>query len=248
MADSYGADGVIAGVAVYAPLWFSQRSWGAIFLEPTARAFAVSAAGPVSLWYHYTHEALLDGANYSVFDPSKLPTVTSFVDGDCWNSSYPDLEAQGANANAYFTPSYIASIESGALGGSCNGDPVCQTWIDRMTADWPHLSGGAAKVPILLLYANADDTITPDLMACVFRRLSNDGAHYDVCYDADPVGHSGIVEGRADTVADWIAARTSGDGGAPGACTSLGTDDAGVPQLTDDAGKPIPCNDLEPTE
>ncbi len=248
MADGYGADGVIAAVAVYAPLWFSQRSWGALFLESTTRAFAVSSAGPVSIWYHYTHEALLDHGTFGVFVPSELPTVTSFVNGDCWSSSYPDLEAQGASANAFFTASYQASILPGAVpGGSCHGDPVCQTWIDRMTADWPHLTGGAAKVPILLLYGDADETITPDLMACVMDRLSADGANYRLCYDADPVGHSGILAARADTVADWIAAQTLG-GTAPTACPPVPADEAGVPLLTDDAGAPIPCNPLESTQ
>ena len=248
MADSYGADGVIAAVAVYAPLWFSQRTWAGIFLEPTIRAFAVSSAGPVSLWYHYTHEALLDDGGYGVFVPSQLPTVTSFVDDDCWSTSYPDLEAAGTSANAFFTAAYQSSILPGVFpGGSCGQDAVCQTWTARMTADWPHLTGGAAKVPILLLYANDDTTVTPDLMACVFQRLSTDGANYSVCYDQDPVGHSGIVEARADVVADWIAAETLG-GQPPTACPSaLGTD-GGVPVLTDDAGAPVPCNPLESTE
>ncbi len=252
LADTYGADGVIAAVAVYAPLWFSQRSWGAVFLESTARSFANSSAGPVTLWYHYTHETLLDSASadpFSVFVPTQLPTVSSFVNEDCWASSYPDLEGQGTSANAFFTPSYEASILEGAVpGGNCNpDDSVCQTWIDRMTADWPHLVGGAAKVPILVAYGNGDETITPDIMACVFDRLSGDGANYNVCYDADPVGHSGIVAARADTVADWIAAQTlGGDAAAP--CQSLLTSDAGEPLLVDDAGAPIACNMVESTQ
>lgn len=248
MADSYGADGVIAAVAVYAPLWFSQRSWGAILFEPGAYGFAESSAGPVSIWYHYTHEALLDDGSFSVFEPSELTTVSSFVDNDCWATSYPDLEAQGTSANAFFTPAYRSSILAGTLpGGSCGTDPVCQTWIGRMTADWPHLTGSAAQVPILVLYADADTTIAPDIMACVFNRLSGDGANYSLCYDADPVGHSGIVEERADTVADWIAAQTLGQP-PPTTCTPVATSDAGVPLLSDDAGAPIPCNPLEPTE
>jgi pimeloyl-ACP methyl ester carboxylesterase len=248
MADSYGADGVVAAVAVYSPLWLSQRSWGAIFLESTTRSFAQSVGGPVTIWYHYTHEALLDQGNFSVFVPNQLPTVTSFVQNDCWNTSYPDLEAQGTSANAFFTSSYEMSIIKGTLpGGSCQGDAVCQTWTSRMTADWPHLVGGAAKVPILVLYGSADNELTPDLMACVFNRLSADGANYQVCYDADPtVGHSGIVEVKADTVADWIAAKTLG--GSASTCTSLSMTDSGVPLLTDADGGAIQCNPLESTQ
>jgi alpha-beta hydrolase superfamily lysophospholipase len=250
MADSYGADGVVAAVAVYSPLWFSQHSWGALFLEPTAYSFAKkSAAGPVSIWYHYTHQALLDDGNFSVFLPSQLSTVTSFVSNDCWNVSYPDLEAQGAlSANAFFTSDYQMAIIKGAVpGGSCLGNQMCQTWIDRMTADWPHLVGGAAKVPILVAYANNDAELTPDVMACVFDRLSADGANYRVCYNADPVGHSGIVETKADTVADWIAAQTLG-GQAPSACAPLLASDAGEPLLTDEDGGAIPCNPVESTQ
>jgi pimeloyl-ACP methyl ester carboxylesterase len=247
MADSYGTDGIIAGVAVYAPLWFSQHSWGAIFLAASDYGFAKSSAGPVSIWYHYTHEALLDQGDASVFAPGQLGTVKNFVDNDCWAVSYPDLEAQGSSANAFFTQSYQSAIEPGAIGGDCMGDPVCQTWIARMTADWPHLTGGAAHVPMLVLYAANDTTIPPDLMQCVFDRLSSDGTNYNLCYDSNPVGHTGVVAEKADHVADWIAAQTLGET-PPSACAPLATSDAGVPLLADDAGTLIPCNALESKE
>ncbi len=243
LADQYGADGVIAAVAVYAPLWWSQHAWGALFLKPSTYAFAQSSGGLVSIWYHYTHAELLDGPGHGIdlFVPSKQAAVRAFVENDCWSSSYPDLQALGSSANDFFLPSYTDAISIAATpNASCNGDATCQKWIDRMTADWPHLRAAAA-VPLLVLYANADTTITPDLAACVFKRLHDDQASYKVCYDGNPVGHAGIVSEKADYVSDWIAAQTLGET-APADCP------LGEAALADSSGAPIPCNPLLPNE
>ena len=63
LAESYGAAAPIVAVAAYAPLWVSQRSWGAILQPAVGSSFplATSPAGAVSVWYHYTHAELLDG-------------------------------------------------------------------------------------------------------------------------------------------------------------------------------------------
>ena len=249
MASTYGVSGTIVAAAVYAPLWISQRAWAALFNEPTVYAFSQSAAGVVSLWYHYTHITLLDppDSGFDIFQPDKLPVVQSFVDTTCWSSAYPALADAGASANDFFTADYVNAMELAAtpLGnGDCNGNATCQTWIDRMTADWPHLTGSAAQVPILVWYANGDTTITPDAMQCVFNRLSSDSASYKVCYDTRPIGHSGPPAEDTNYVADWIAQQTLGKPAPTEACASIPDNDAGVPQLTDDAGAPIPCNDL----
>jgi dienelactone hydrolase len=253
LSGSYAHVGTITAVAVYAPLWLSQHAWAAIFLEPTVYGFAESAAGEVSLWYHYTHAELLDGPGHGVdlIQPTQQAVVKNFVDHDCWSASYPDLVDAGASANDFFLASYASAVGVAATplgGGDCSGDPTCQTWLDRMTADWPHLTGSAARVPILVWYANGDTTITPDGMQCVFNRLSSDMADYRVCYDPRPVDHSGVVSSDADYVADWIAEQTLGAPGPTEACPALATDDAGVPQLVDEGGAPIPCNSLLPTE
>jgi predicted esterase len=248
MASSYGVSGNIVAVAVYSPLWISQHAWGAIFFDPTDYGFAESSAGPVSIWYHYTHTLLLDGpdSGFPIFNPSTLPAATSFVDNDCWLPSYPVLDDAGTSANDFFTSSYTQAMATAAtpLGnGNCNGNAECTTWFQRMTADWPHLSGAAAKVPILLWYANADTTIVPSSMQCVFNRLSSDQTAYSVCYDPNPVGHEGVVAENGDYVADWIAQKTL-DGGTPAEpCQTLGDNDAGIPQLESEAG-PIDCNVL----
>ena len=119
-----------------------------------------------------------------------------------------------------------------------------------MVADYPHLSGGASKVPILLWYANDDTTITPDGMQCVFNRLTTDQANLKLCYDKNPVGHGGVLSENAGYVADWIAQQTIADAGAPatGNCSTLAPNDAGVPQLTAADGAVIPCNSLISTK
>jgi predicted esterase len=246
-ASGYPVSGTIAAVAVYSPLWISQHAWAAIFLEPSNYGFAESSAGAVSLWYHYTHATLLDGPDSGtdgIFDPTNFPIVQNFVNSDCWNSSYPLLTDAGTSANDFFSASYVSSIGLPATPAGTCSDATCTTWIARMTADWPHLTGAAATTPILVEYANDDTTITPDAMQCVFNRLQGDGAKYNVCYDTSPVGHSGSVSYNSDYVADWIAQQTLGGAAPTEACTTLGDNDAGVPQLEDEGGAAIPCNQL----
>jgi predicted esterase len=253
LSGSYPVSGTIAGVAVYAPLWISQHAWAAIFLEPNTYGLSESSAGAVSIWYHYTHATLLDGPDAGadgIFDPTKFPIVQSFVNSTCWSPSYPTLLDAGTSANDFFTAAYVGAIgvPSTPLGsGNCQGNASCTTWLNRMTADWPHLGGTAASTPILVVYANNDQTITPDAMQCVFNRLQSDGANYKVCYDTNPVGHSGSVSENSDYVADWIAQQTLGGAAPAETCTTLGDNDGGIPQLEGDAGA-IPCNDLLSTQ
>ena len=251
VADSYGADGVISAVAVFAPLWLSQEAWGAVFADPTGHSFANSAVGIVSIWYHYTHAYLLDGPSHAldVFAPAKSAEVKSFVDNDCWAKTYPALYDAGSSANDFFLQSYsgkIAYATVPVLNGNCGSDVTCQKWLARMIADYPHLDGGAAQVPMLVWYANNDTTITPDGMQCVFNRLSNDQVDYTLCYDKNPVGHGGSLAENAGYAVDWVAARTLPDAGAPatGNCTTLAKNDAGVPQLLTAAGAAQACNPL----
>lgn len=258
LADTYGKGLDIVAAAVYAPLWFTQRSWGLVFLEPTTYAFSKSSGGAVSILYHYTHGELLDGPGHGLdlIQPDKQALVKSFVDDDCWAKHYPSLEDAGtsggpdagASANDIFLSSYSSAISSAALSDNCNGDATCQKWLDRMTTDWPHLTGTAAKVPTLVLYATGDTTITPDLMACVYDRLSADKINYQTCYVTDSSGHSGAIASKADYVADWIAQQTLGAPAPSETCTPLPTDDAGTPQLGNGDGGTVSCNALLPSK
>jgi pimeloyl-ACP methyl ester carboxylesterase len=258
LADTYGSGGVVSAVALYSPLWFSQVGYAGIFYEPSTFALdAGSIAAPVSIWWHYTESYLLDGpdAALELFAPEAGAAVQSFVDNECWGPSYPILQAAGNSANDFFSQDYQAAITTAAIpllgDGTCAAGSVadialCKIWIARMIHDWPHLTGGATKVPILIYYADNDTTLIPSYMQCVFNRLSGDQTNYQVCYDTDAVGHSGVVAANASNVVDWISSKTLPEAGAPSLthCTTLTTSDAGVPLLPNPSGGYETCYNL----
>lgn len=253
--SAYAPELNIVGAAVYSPLWISARANGAFLLFPSQYQIGTSAVPPVILWYLYTHAELRDGQGHGtdIFAASKKAAVKSFVDGDCWNADYPDLKMSGMSANDFLDSAFIQAVKNPAAGLGCmtSDDPatccassggsdvaLCTKWMTRFVNDWPHFTGSALKVPILSLYGGQDQTITPDIAACVFTRYKADNANYKVCFD--PAGsHSSIVSVRADYVNDWIAARALG-GAEPAACPN---DESA---LKDDAGAPIPCNSILP--
>ncbi|MEO8798666.1 MAG: alpha/beta fold hydrolase, partial [Polyangiaceae bacterium] len=245
IASDYAPDITIAGTAVYAPLWFSQATWGALFLVADGYPIATSPTPTaVSIWYHYTHGELLDGPGHGLdpFKDSAKAGVKAFVDQQCWASSYPALEALGTKATDIFDPAFTTSIGApAALGSSCaTGDDVCTKWKARYAADRPHLTGTAASTPLLVLYGGQDTTITPDRAACVFDRLTTDAASYKVCFEPT-ANHGGIVRMRADYVNDWIA------GVALGAAMPADCPD-NQSSLVDDAGAPVKCATPPPND
>lgn len=244
LADSYASDLEIAAVALYAPLWQPQRSWGALFLKPDTYAFAKSAGGAVSIWYHYSHAELLDGPGkgLELFAPDKRQVVKDFVEKQCWISPpYPQLAAAGASANDLFDPAYVDAIKGPAAGlGTCQGNATCEKWMARFLEDRPSLGPKAKQVPLYVSYGTADETITPDLMACVFDKLKSDGANFKVCVVPGET-HGGIVSVKASAMSDWISATVMGQGQTP----SCAADEKA---LVDDAGAPIQCNPLLPND
>lgn len=243
MVDSYAPEMDVAAVGLYAPLWQPQRSWAAIFVKPDTYAFAKSSGGAVSIWYHYTHAELLDGPGKGVelFQADKRQAVKDFVEQDCWGGPYQKLLNAGTSANDLFDPNYVATIKGPATGlGTCAGDATCEKWMKRFLEDRPSLGAKAKKVPLFVTYGGNDQTITPDLMACVFDKLKADGANYKVCY-VPGEGHNTVVAVKADAMNDWIAATAMGQGTAP----TCAIDEKG---LVDDGGAPIPCNSLLPND
>jgi pimeloyl-ACP methyl ester carboxylesterase len=245
LAESYGAGGTIAAAAVYSPLWISARANGAFLNVPATYPIRTSSVPMVVAWYMYTHGELLDGPGHGVdvFKASARPAIKRFVDGDCWQDDYPELEAIGTTVNDLLDPDFIAAIAQPAEFGTCATDEpkasLCNKWMTRFRSDWPHLTGAAASVPILDVYGTADATITPDLATCVWNRLTADQANYATCLV--PGGtHSGILGTTAAYVADWIAARTLGEAEPASACAKQ--------VLLDDMGKPVACNPLLPKD
>jgi pimeloyl-ACP methyl ester carboxylesterase len=248
LASTYAPELTIAGVAVYSPLWLSARVNGAFLLEPASYPLATTPEGPVIVWYMYTHGELLDGPGHGVdvFAAANQTAIKNFVDNDCWASTYPDLNAIGTSVNDLLDPAFVHAIENAAAGvpssdtcANSSNPTLCNTWMARFIADWPHITGAAQSVPILSLYGLEDQTITPDLAACVFDRYAADNATYSVCVQPT-AGHSSLVAMSADYVNQWIAWKTLG-GPQPAACPANQT------ALVDDAGVPIPCNTLVPS-
>lgn len=227
LAESYGAAGPIAGAAVYAPLWLSQRSWGAVInrLAGQDHPIAESPAPSVSVWYHYTQAELLDGPGEGkkLFRADKQDAIASFVENECWGSK--KLAELGTFTDELFDPAFTADVATYATNGlPCPDDNArCKRWIGRYSADRPHLTGSAAKTPILLAYGLEDTTIPPGRMRCGLDRLKADQANVTVCVDADQT-HGGIVSARGAYVADWIASVALGEA-APPACAA---DDAAL--------------------
>ena len=122
LSDSYGAGGTLAAVATYAPIWLTQRSYGAIPRLPTAFPFMGSeGANAISIWYHYTHGELLDGPGHGgdVFLPAKRAAIKDFVDKAGWYSGNPPwapLYALGANAADVYDPAFTTAIGDYAAG------------------------------------------------------------------------------------------------------------------------------------
>lgn len=240
LADTYGSVAPIVGVAVYAPLWLSQRSWGAV-LSSIGKGFPVdqSAAPAVSVWYHYTQAELLDGPGEGkkLFAAAKADAIESFVKTTCWDQKAEVLKPLGTYADEYFDPAFVNAVAKPSLGvvGDCPAtDAVCLKWKARYSSDRPHLTGKAAATPILLAYGGKDTTIEPGRMKCAFDRLHEDNAQVSVCVDPEQT-HGGIVSAKADYVSDWIANVALG-APAPAACA------AGEAAIT------VPCDTPPPND
>jgi pimeloyl-ACP methyl ester carboxylesterase len=226
LAADYGLDWPIVGAALYAPLWFSQRSWGTLLNKLVGRNFPIATSlsiTNVAVWYHYLHAELLDGPGEGVklFAADKRDAVKAFVEGECWGSAA--LAKLGVQyTDELFDPAFVASAGSGAVGANCDGDAVCEKWVARYAADRPHLTGKAGQTPLFLAYGAKDTTIPPDRMQCGYDRLLEDKVNLTVCGDP-ALGHGEIVSAKADIVSEWIASVALG-APAPAACAATAKD------------------------
>jgi pimeloyl-ACP methyl ester carboxylesterase len=212
MASEYDAGGTIAGVFVYAPLWISQATWGALPLVSTQYPFKdATLINAAAIWYMYTHGEALDGPGHGgdIFKPEKRAAIKDFQDNVCLDEAAAPLQALGTDINDLYDPSFTNAVSAAVgVGAPCDSD-LCKKWAARFSADRPHLTGSALEVPIQIAYGGSDTAIPPERMACVLERLENDGASYSLCM-APGADHPGVVYKRADFANDWIAARTLG--------------------------------------
>lgn len=231
LVDSYGASGdkvKVAGAAVFAPLWLSQRAWGAALLRDAAVLLDVTIASAptvaaVSVWYHYTQAELIDGPGegLKLFAADKRPLIKKFVEEQCWAASYPALAAAATYIDELFDPTFVESVSYTAAGtGACN-DATCEKWMARYAEDRPHLTGSAASTPLLILYGGKDASISPDRMTCAMDRLRGDATKASVCYRPGST-HGGIVDDASETALAWVGARTLGEP-EPAPCAAIGS-------------------------
>lgn len=248
MSGEYGSGGEVAAVVAWAPVWFSFRMAGAIFVM--ADDFPIAEApgtNGVAVWYMYTAGELHDGPGkgLEIFQADKRDAIKAFVDEKCWSASYPELEALGTTVNDLFDKDFISAIVSpAALGFDCKDEEpaksVCEKWIARFLGDRPHITGKAAEVPILLAYGGKDTTITPDQFQCGIDRLANDQATVTECYHPE-AGHGPLPAVSGGHAVDWISHVTLGT-----PLTTSCPSDTIAP--VDDQGQPIPCLNPPPND
>ncbi|MFI5301500.1 MAG: alpha/beta hydrolase family protein, partial [Polyangiales bacterium] len=263
MSNDYGADQNVSAVMLYAPLWLNEAAWGAAVFEATT--FPLSGTSnfvdAVSLWYHYSHAELLQGAGHGldIIQPAKQAVVKSFFDNDCWQANYPDLGDAGNTLKDFYTSDFASAIAlPAALGTACAavdagvpdgstdggaadaGPSLCQRWTAIYATDRPHITGAAAAVPILILYGGQDTTIPAPQEMCAIDRLHTDGTQLTVCVDPTK-DHSKVLHGLSSYANDWIASKVLGEA-APTACASSET------ALVNDAGVQIKCGTPPPND
>lgn len=258
-ANTYTTAAPIVGVAAYAPLWYTQRSWGITMTQLSVDVAGVvlnkSAGVPGAIWYHYSHAELLDGPGEGekLFKPQLRPAVKKWFESICWSKTYAELAAslptgaQGSSAD-FFSDEMTAAIGGGNLvfGRNCDGSPnaaLCNKWLDRYKADHPVHTAKAKDVPILLAYGLKDTTIPKDRFACVVDKLKEGRSaeqfgKVEYCVNGN-AGHGGSVLLESDYVNDWIKSKAFGTP-APAANATA------CPQSTWDGS--IACDSLLPND
>jgi pimeloyl-ACP methyl ester carboxylesterase len=192
-----------------------------------------------SVWYHYSHAELLDGpgAGESLFAPSSRAAVSAFVRSHCDEAA---VAALGKDTGAFFDPGFVLEIGAPAGANLPCVTARCTTWKARYADDRPHITGDAAKVPILLVHGDADDWIPPERARCGFDRLVSDGAAVSFCI-VPSATHDQAVGVRSEYAAQWIAWRTLG-GAEPASCGG------GVDALHGANGAVAACAALPPND
>lgn len=224
MMESYGTAGTIVGAVTYAPLWLSQRAWGAVAFASIGKNYPIDTDVPaaLSIWYNWTHAEALDGPGEGkkLFIPAAQSVVETFVKTRCWDEMpypYSELTPLGAHVSDLYDQGFGGSVGLAAgITGNCNGDPVCDKWLARFAADRPHLTGAAAKVPLLMVYGLKDPTNPPNRITCAIDRLKSDAANLTVC-SVPNEDHNTVLSAKGDYVSDWIASLTLG-AAAPAKC------------------------------
>jgi alpha-beta hydrolase superfamily lysophospholipase len=210
--ESYGSGGTLQGVVAYAPSWFPMTSFAALLADPTSFPLATQAdTVAASVWYHYSHAELLDGSGsgIQIFAAGVRGGIRQFFDQTC-DPDEQALASLGKTPADLFDAAFVSSVSIPAALGTPCVDGTCTKWIARYAADRPHLTGDAARTPVLVVYGDSDEWIPADREVCGFDRLASDGADATVCIVAGAT-HDGSVNMRAAYMNAWIGERTLGE-------------------------------------
>jgi pimeloyl-ACP methyl ester carboxylesterase len=212
MANSYGLDGELVGVAAWAPFWTSMSAWGAL-LTPLA-GYTTSKNGEAilfSMFYFYSAGELRDGPGMgvSMFQPAKQAGAKAAVlSNSCLNTS---VEALGNVPTDFFDDTFVQQV-----GVQCATGPDCTqgaapTWLARWKEDRPHLD--PMGPPMLIWYAGMDTFVAPGYAECAIERFAADlsgaagaTASVQVCFDGNAT-HQSLPRTHVEYVNHWIAAR-----------------------------------------
>ena len=224
-AETYGLDGELAGVAVYAPFWIAMRAWGAV-IHPVSGLTPANAGTfyMYTLAYYYTNGEASDGAagRLTPFLAAKQATVETFMQTRCHNEASDEIDTMlGATADEIFDPAWMAPVTQCAFDlGSCAGDPASALWASRWAEGRPALSPTGA--PVVIWGGRNDTAITPRRLQCGLDKIAADlGAEFDnlvtLCGDDNATHSTIMVQEGAVWVSSWIEAVAAG-GPAPAAC------------------------------
>lgn len=216
-ARSYGSDGTIDAVVVWAPLWISNAAWGAL-ISDTGAVLLTPAFMAMTLMYLDGHLDALGGPTEvaAAYLPGKAAAVRALLEGGCWR----DLTSMATGAGSIgistgrdaFAADFVTEVGDCGLTGTCT-TALQTTWKARFADDRP---APDPAIPVVLWQGAQDDFLPPGYQKCGIDRLTAGGAALTAC--VGPGDHSSIMSSSAAWVRGYLAQRLLGEA-APAACT-----------------------------
>lgn len=217
-ARSYGTDGTVDAVVVWAPLWISNAAWGALVSDAGA-AFSTPAFLAMTLMYIDGHLEAYDGPAgvAAAYLPDKAAQVRAFLEGACWRTITNATTGPGSIGIALgrdaWNLQFVNEVGDCGLSDTCT-TPLAATWRARFAADRPPPD---PTIPIVLWQGARDGFLSPGFQKCGIDRLVAQGAMLTACLDGE-ADHSDIPSRSAPWVRAYLAEKLLG-AAAPAACT-----------------------------
>lgn len=240
-AKTYGSEGTIDAVVVFAPFWLSNGAWGALITK-IGNALITPAFLSMSMQYFYGHLDAYEGKDHAgdAFLPDKRQAITDFLEGGCWQNVAHEDSGPGdlglTKGSDAFTADFTDTVGTCGFNGTCDAD-IAKTWKERWAKDRP---APDPDIPIVLWHGKKDDFLTPGFQMCGIDRLKGQSADLTVCIDEEG-DHSSLIPASAGWVTAYLEQNMLG-GASPGTCKGLEVFD---PPL--ECSAPIP-NSTDPNE